>query len=196
MPGRLSKCILLTLILIYTTSNFILFASSASAWSLTRRHTTCHSATTCSSTRWSLYSILTPAALIAFVGSATMAANTLVYARAFPIDPLFVFRSVFFSLLLLVPILGLAWSSPYTVDQDVVAPPSYSDPSGRTKTFAGIMGLFVLESLDSSFSASKPAFYMAHVNILFGALIASVSAAMAPPAGMITVLPPQASKPA
>ncbi|PHH83736.1 hypothetical protein CDD82_3810 [Ophiocordyceps australis] len=194
MARRLSKAILLTLILIYTTSNLILFATSASAWSLTRRHTTCHSAVTCSPTRWSLYSILTPAALIAFVGSAIMAVNTLLYARAFPIDPLSVFRSVFFSLLLLAPILGLAWASPYTVDQDIAALPSYSDTYGRTRTFAGIMGIFVLESLDAGFTASKPAFYMAHINILFGALIASVSAAMAPPAGMITVLPPQASK--
>ncbi|POR32144.1 Uncharacterized protein TPAR_07652 [Tolypocladium paradoxum] len=215
---RLTKLILAGLIALYSVSNLVLLVVSCVAWSSAKdradsRDCTLMGFVGCGFTRWALYSFIAAAALICFLITAIMALSSVFRTRGAALDPLYVFRGVFFTLLLLAPIIYLGWSNLIVVLSDANAyftrkaqvaiceewdrsKPKFShtpddDHVCNTRdthtgvSFGGLGGVFILEVMDPDFLSAKAAFAMAHFNLMLGASVAGVAAALAPPAGIL-----------
>ncbi|KND92158.1 hypothetical protein TOPH_03112 [Tolypocladium ophioglossoides CBS 100239] len=124
-PRRLIKLILAGLVALYSVSNLVLFVLSCVAWSKAKDHASndciLMGSVECGFTRWALYSLIAAAAMICFSITAVMAVSSVFRARGAPVDPLYVFRGIFFTLLLLAPIIYIGWSNLNVVLDDANA---------------------------------------------------------------------------
>lgn len=196
---RFSKSFLSGLVALYSVSNLILFVLSCLAWTKAKDHAASRDCNLmafvgCGFTRWALYSFMAASALICFVSTAIIALSSVFRARGAAVDPLYVFRGVFFTLLLLVPIIYLGWSNLSVVLSDADAYFTLKAQAAICKewyrthpelipiqgddhacnnlegldtgvSFGGLGGAFILEVMDPDFLGAKPAFVMAHFNL-------------------------------
>ncbi|PNY23140.1 Uncharacterized protein TCAP_06911 [Tolypocladium capitatum] len=134
---RLTKLILAGLVALYSVSNFVLFVLSCLAWSKAKGHVDSDNCIKmgfvgCGFTRWALYSFMAAAALICFVSTAIMAFSSVFRSRGAAVDPLYVFRGIFFTLLLLAPVIYIGWSNLFLVFDD-------ADKHRATKTHEALI---------------------------------------------------------
>lgn len=189
---RVTKVLLSGLTSLYSVTNFILFIMSAYAWQ-TAQHRSRDMANcivggqSCTMTRWNLYPFMTFAALIACLMSSLMALRAMSRGKSVPLDPVWLFRGMFFTLLIMTPLVFIGWTAPASAGQfpsggDFLGK-AHSCPDGSndcTNTpilgsttwdklmpqhLAGLSGTFLLESADSACMCGKPAMVLMHINL-------------------------------
>ncbi|KAG6069226.1 hypothetical protein E4U32_002361 [Claviceps aff. humidiphila group G2b] len=129
----------------------------------------------CNMAAWGTYPLIAAAAAISVLTASTMLVNMIAYARKATVDPLYVFRGVLVTLLVLIPVVVIGWIKPS------VSVSKATDMMERQSAgFVGLAGTFLLRAAGRLPGAATVA--MCHFNLFFGAMIACLSAAMAPPA--------------
>ncbi|QPH12666.1 hypothetical protein C2857_004933 [Epichloe festucae Fl1] len=179
----------------------------------------------CGLTAWGLYPFIAAAATVCFITAFFMSVNIGLRTRkTAAVDPLYVFRGVFFTLLVLTPVVMVGWVEPshaiYTGNEVWPTPnASYplimGEPSAWSRGNAGLVGIpdekdmaearlaealrYAMGGVFSEFVGLTGTFILrrminlpgestimlAHFNIILGAVIAGISAAMAPPAEIL-----------
>ncbi|KYK61449.1 hypothetical protein DCS_02591 [Drechmeria coniospora] len=174
------KVMLAMLITTYATLHLILFAASADAWNKAR-HESCEVAgLNCSFTLMAHHGIVAFVALVCFVTTAVMAVGALPRANELPLNPLYFFRAVLFTIFLLLPVVCIGWSNLRpVVDFSFSTDGQHAGdeiPLAERRPLSGIGGAFFL-----GVHEMRSANVMAHITLIFAALVAGVAAALAPP---------------
>lgn len=173
------KISLLGLVGLYALTNLTLFIASIHAWKQAKAAAGLRACSIgglqCGFTLWGIYPLQATAAFVAFVTALTMAISCFSRTKGSSIDPLYVFRGIFFSLLALAPILFIGWSnlnytsadfyngfiddryhwdyqsiqSETTFDEQDAVPRRYGilNSSFPLPQFTGIGGAFVLQTM-------------------------------------------------
>jgi hypothetical protein len=186
---RTTKIVLVSLTSLYSIVSFVLFIMSAGAWQKAYHRANNVASCmvgdpNCSLARWALYGFFTVAALIFSITSGLIAFRGICHRKLSPIDPVFVFRGMFFTLLIMAPLLFIGWTPSFaapSMDDDFYARSVCPDGSddcnasalpGSTKwimptshSLAGLSGTFILESTDPFSKCGKSAMIMAHVQL-------------------------------
>ena len=135
----------------------------------------------CDLPRWSVYPLLAAAGFICFTISSLMTLRSCFATKGCPIDPLYVFRGAFFTLLVLSPIVLLGWMDVKVVQKAGMEKENVpcknctlengADglPGGRMDweplhRFTGISGTFILETADE-FNPGHSAMVYSHLNL-------------------------------
>ncbi|GAB0137920.1 hypothetical protein EsDP_00006171 [Epichloe bromicola] len=224
----LTKTLLVFLVASYGITNFVLIIMSLVTNHLTKTHVAendCRvGGVDCGLAAWGLYPFIAAAATVCFITAFFMSVNISLRAKRTAVDPLYVFRGVFFTLLVLTPVVMLGWMQPsrtvYTGNEiwpipNVSYPLIMGEPSAWSRgnaglvgipdekamdearvaealrhvmgevfsEFAGLTGTFILRRMINLPGASTV--MLAHFNIILGAVITGISAAMAPPAAIL-----------
>ncbi|KAG5946370.1 hypothetical protein E4U60_004208 [Claviceps pazoutovae] len=129
----------------------------------------------CDMAAWGTYPLIAAAAAISVLTAATMLVNMIAYARKTAVDPLYVFRGIVVTLVVLVPVVVIGWIKP-----SVSVSKAKDMMDHRSAGFVGLAGTFLLRAAGRLPGAATVA--MCHFNLFFGAMTACLSAAMAPPA--------------
>ncbi|OAA44787.1 hypothetical protein NOR_03541 [Metarhizium rileyi] len=157
---------------------------------------------------WGIYPLQMAAGLISSLVALCMVAHGTSRAVDSRLDPLFVFRGIFFTLLTLAPFVYVGWSGLSYVGKKGYRKenPGHLGESGTSEfpylgavdmaledwpldhstvpRFIGLGGAFVLRTL---IDVPGTAFAMAmiHFNVMFSAMICGLAVALAPPAGVL-----------
>ncbi|KAG6028531.1 hypothetical protein E4U19_001443 [Claviceps sp. Clav32 group G5] len=129
----------------------------------------------CNMAAWGTYPLIAAAAAISVLTTSTMLANMIAYARKAVVDPLYVFRGIVVTLLVLIPVVIIGWIKP-----SVSVSKAIDMMDRHSAGFVGLAGTFLLRAAGRLPGAATVA--MCHFNLFFGAMIACLSAAMASPA--------------
>lgn len=140
-----SKVFLLGLVGFYAFSNFTLFIASVIAWKKAKAQAKLSycgiGGLQCGVTLWGIYPFQASAALVAFVTGLVMTINGLCRTKGSSVDPLYVFRGIFFSLLALAPIVFIGWSNlnylAAGVVDDQVEYKHWGSPNSNWEEFTG-----------------------------------------------------------
>ncbi|KAG6248114.1 hypothetical protein E4U23_003262 [Claviceps purpurea] len=163
----------------YTITSFILFVMSLVTYRKARRHVhivECKfGGSECNMAAWGTYPLMAAAAVISILTTSTMLANMIVYTKKTAVDPLYVFRGIVVTLLVLIPVVVMGWMKP-----SVSVSRSNDMMKHHSAGFVGLAGTFMLRAAGRLPGAATVA--MCHFNLFFGSMIACLSAAMAPPA--------------
>lgn len=188
-----SRTVLVGAVMAYSFQNFLLMIFSAVAWAKAKARVedTPHfcgiGEIQCGFTRWGIYLAVSCAATIAFFTTMVMAVRSHTRAKGSVVDPMFVFRGIFFTLLVLASVVYIGWQDLNTMPNVI---PDFNtllqhsaataDISGCTNcsrgiyesnvdsykyTYHGLGGGFLLEMADTGFTATKPAFVLLHLNL-------------------------------
>ncbi|KAK1242550.1 hypothetical protein MKX08_005362 [Trichoderma sp. CBMAI-0020] len=182
---RLSSHLLIYFVLAWSAANLILVLFSTVAFIAARIRVSrgpCQQlGVGCDFTRWGFYLF---AALSAAISSATaglMAVHTLLRPRNSSLDPVWVFRGVFFTLMPLMTMVYIGWSTPDKPPGILKFPRRQLDVFDvdvpEQLPLRGIGGAFILEIMDP-WKETIPAFVVIHVNLFLGALLAGYSTAI------------------
>ncbi|KAK2593410.1 hypothetical protein QQS21_008898 [Conoideocrella luteorostrata] len=243
--SSISKSVLLFLVASYGVTNFILIVLALIAnhrgKKYAKKHTDSSGPIGWDPDSYGPYSFVAAAASICCLTAIVMALNIAFRARKLAVDPLYVFRGVFFTLLVMAPVLIMGWLHPsyvYTRSDEILsaavdsslstrgicselsdnlaryvgliqskgnifnAPDGAEDVvqsfldttegkdigsildtiNGSRVKMIGMAGTFVARQLHNLRGASTVT--LAHFNVVFGAIVAGIAAAMAPPAGI------------
>ncbi|KAG5978333.1 hypothetical protein E4U55_006233 [Claviceps digitariae] len=227
VPTNLSKKVLTFLVASYAVTNFILIIMSLVTYHKARKNVPIYDCalggSNCNMATWAIYPLIAVAATNCFITASIMSFNMLVRAKDTVVDPLYVFRGIFITLLVLTPIVVTGWVRPsvavLTAQGTHGSHPPIMGESVVSRNMTGLVGILggmgsfiaveagresLAESLRNaagsqfgSFIGMTGAFLLrvaqhlpgagtvalSHFNVLFGAMIASVSAAMASTAG-------------
>ncbi|PNP49725.1 hypothetical protein THARTR1_09493 [Trichoderma harzianum] len=121
----------------------------------------------CDFTRWGLYFFVSACATISTFAATFMAFTSILRPRPSALDPIWVFRGVFFTLIPLMTITWIGWSTPDKPTgilkfprelEEQVAPHSFQRP------LRGIGGGFIFEVMDP-WKETMPAFILLHINL-------------------------------
>ncbi|PON26303.1 hypothetical protein TGAM01_v204780 [Trichoderma gamsii] len=182
---HLSSNLLIYFVLAWSAANLILVLFSTAAFIAARirvsRGPCQYHGVGCDFTRWGFYLF---AALSAAISSATaglMALNTLLRPRNSSLDPVWVFRGVFFTLMPLMTMVYIGWSTPDKPPGILKFPRQELDIYDFDVTeqlpLRGIGGAFILDVMDP-WKETIPAFVVIHINLFLGALLAGYSTAV------------------
>jgi hypothetical protein len=170
---HLSSNLLIYFVLSWSVANLILVLFSTAAFIAARIRVSrgpCQDlGVGCDFTRWGFYLF---AALSAAISSATaglMALNTLLRPRNSSLDPVWVFRGVFFTLMPLMTMVYIGWSTPDKPPGILKFPRRqidiYDDVNMTERLpLRGIGGAFILEVMDP-WKETIPAFVVIHINL-------------------------------
>ncbi|KAL7788299.1 hypothetical protein V8C37DRAFT_388618 [Trichoderma ceciliae] len=192
----LSHHLLTCFVLAWSILNFVLVVFSSIAWITARSRVLdgpCNGhGIGCDFTRWGFYFFVAISATISSVTAALMALNSVHRPRHSVLDPVWVFRGVFFTLIPLMTITYIGWSTPDKPPGILKFPrqlryPTVTEP--EQPPLRGIGGAFILDVLDP-WKETIPAFIVLHINLFLGALLAGFSTAVCHP---IVPLPALAS---
>ncbi|KAG6003933.1 hypothetical protein E4U43_000821 [Claviceps pusilla] len=115
-PTNLSKKVLTFLVASYAVTNFILIVMSLVTYHKTRKNSPIQDCTfegrSCNMANWAIYPLIAVAAFNCFLTASIMAFNMLVRAKDSVVDPLYVFRGILVTLLVLTPIVATGWVRP------------------------------------------------------------------------------------
>lgn len=185
----LSRRFLALLVTLYSISNLLLFIFACKAWTKAKQradsiHCRFLDSIECGFTRWALYTFIAAASFVCFVSTAIMSLSSWLRAKGSALDPLYIFRGVFFTLLILTPIIYLGWTGltlnpghhdgkpPDTRKPSAVG--NVTDDLGCDATslppppgadFGSLGGAFILEAADKTFGGAKAAYGLAHFNM-------------------------------
>ncbi|EXV03452.1 hypothetical protein X797_003252 [Metarhizium robertsii] len=113
---------LLILLAMYSLANFVLFVGSLVAWKKAEGQTVdgrCNiQGISCGISAWAIYPFLAAAGLTSSFVAILMFTHGLLRTMKARLDPLYVVRGVFFTLILLVPIVVVGWSSSHYIYHD------------------------------------------------------------------------------
>ncbi|KAL7918951.1 hypothetical protein ACQKWADRAFT_316086 [Trichoderma austrokoningii] len=182
---HLSSNLLIYFVLSWSAANLLLVLFSTAAFAAARARVLrgpCQQlGVGCDFTRWGFYLF---AALSAAISSATaglMALHTLLRPRGSSLDPVWVFRGVFFTLMPLMTMVYIGWSTPDKPPGILKYPRQVVDihdfDGSEQLPLRGIGGAFILEVMDP-WKETIPAFVIIHVNLFLGALLAGYSTAI------------------
>ncbi|KAM0461810.1 hypothetical protein ACHAO4_000995 [Trichoderma viride] len=169
---HLSSHLLIYFVLAWSVANFILVLISTVAFIAARIRVSrgpCQElGVGCDFTRWGFYLF---AALSAAISSATaglMALHTLLRPRNSSLDPVWVFRGVFFTLMPLMTMVYIGWSTPDKPPGILKFPRRQFDvfdvDVSEQLPLRGIGGAFILEVMDP-WKETIPAFVVIHINL-------------------------------
>ncbi|KAG8415011.1 hypothetical protein J3458_008898 [Metarhizium acridum] len=196
---------LLMFLALYSVTNFVLCVASLVAWKKARdqagREECSIQGILCGYTAWAIYPVQAAAGLISGFMAVLMFSHGLLRTIKARLDPLYVFRGVFFTLIMLVLIAVVGWSSLDYIDHDSSSLVDtrgnlYPHISGglwdrnllnRNITpswFVGIGGAFIV-SMQTDVPGTVFAIGMVHFNIIFGAAICGLAVALAPPTSVL-----------
>lgn len=168
---HLSSHLLIYFVLCWSVANLILVLLSTVAWIAARirvLHGPCQQlGVGCDFTRWGFYLFAAVSAAISSTTAGLMALNTLLRPRNSTLDPVWVFRGVFFTLMPLMTMVYIGWSTPdkppgilkYPRQLDVL---DIDNPDQLP--LRGIGGAFILEVMDP-WKETIPAFVVIHINL-------------------------------
>ncbi|KAG5953410.1 hypothetical protein E4U53_005697 [Claviceps sorghi] len=216
----LPKKFLMFLVASYGVTNFILFIMSLVTYHKTRQIVSTMDCTLkhcyVNMATWAVYPFIAVAAAICFLTASIMFFNMVVRARNTAADPLYVFRGIIITLLVLTPIVAMGWVRPSVgivmekqigedspgshlpvTDKPTLWPGnttgfigifaamgSSEAMAGEAISYVGLTGAFLLRLARALPGAGTVA--LSHFNVLFGATIATMSAAMASPVGAVS----------
>lgn len=193
---RITKVMLSVFTVVYSITNLAVFILSTMAWRNVQAaasrswHACTSSPELCSPGRGVMYAFISAVSLISFLTTGLMAARMVFHQRKNRVDAPWVFRGVFFTLLLFIPLIYIGWSEPLqthdknnSVNMAGLAPLFHLDHNEKNKTgtgvdmsfipdinfgpskkFTGIVGAFVVESAVSGVKMVKATVVMVHVN--------------------------------
>ncbi|KAG6030761.1 hypothetical protein E4U41_007768 [Claviceps citrina] len=202
-PAGLSSKVLMLLVASYAVTNLILIIMSLVAYHRAKMRVSLD-AHLPRRIDWnmaasSLYPLIAAAATVCFLTASIMLLNMLAHAKKAALDPLYVFRGVLVTLLVLTPVVVMGWIRPSaavsarprngTLGTDGTGAARESHADGFLHHvvgtsccgFVGLTGTFLLRAVCNLPGASTV--LLSHFNVLFGAIIAGASTAMAPPTG-------------
>lgn len=185
---RPTKVTLVTCTALYSVAHLILFFMSAVAWSSAkaRANETPFSIGGIDTTlnRWGLYPFMTFGALVCFVTSAVMTIRSSCRIKGSPLDAKFIFRGIFYTLIIILPIVIAGWTNPLLgainpsptmtmactegpSGESVCTPVTQQDnlSSGSMPHIGSVCGTFVMETFDAGYPGPKPAMTMIHFNL-------------------------------
>lgn len=113
---KLTKTLLVFLVAAYGITNFVLIIMSLATNHLTRTQVAENDCRVgrfnCGLAAWGLYPFIAAAATVCFITAFFMSVNISLCAKKTAVDPLYVFRGIFFTLLVLTPVVMLGWIKP------------------------------------------------------------------------------------
>ncbi|UKZ95172.1 uncharacterized protein TrAFT101_010023 [Trichoderma asperellum] len=181
---HLSSHLLIYFVLSWSVANFVLVLFSTVAWITARIRVVngpCNNqGVGCDFTRWGFYLFTAISAAISSTTAALMALNTLLRPRNSTLDPVWVFRGVFFTLIPLMTMVYIGWSTPDKPPSILKFPRQLDclEVGGQDQLpLRGIGGAFILELIDP-WKETAPAFVVIHINLFLGALLAGYSTAV------------------
>jgi hypothetical protein len=121
----------------------------------------------CDFTRWGFYLFVAISAAISSTTAALMALNTILRPRHSALDPVWVFRGVFFTLIPLMTMAYIGWSTPDKPPGILKFPRQLSYPALDDidqLPLRGIGGAFILDVIDP-WKETIPAFIVVHINL-------------------------------
>lgn len=196
--GKVTKLVLSSCTALYSASNLVLFILSAVSFHQARhagkRWFNClENIEMCNPSRWNLHAFIMMASLIAAVTSGILAVRCLRHRRVTPLDSVTVFRTIFFTLILFVPLMFIGWSPESAVMQPSaisawMARQSYDKDNNTNSTEQGMFGgfgsegsmpaidfgpglsyglggAFIIESFISGFRVIKATIFLFHANM-------------------------------
>lgn len=168
---HLSGHLLIYFVLSWSIANFILVLLSTVAWVTARIRVLGGSCLGqgigCDFTRWGFYLFAALSAAISSTTAALMALNTLLRPRNSTLDPVWVFRGVLFTLMPLMTMVYIGWSTPDKPPSILKYPRQlgYLGLDDQEQLpLRGICGAFVLEVMDP-WKETIPAFVVIHINL-------------------------------
>ncbi|KHO00763.1 uncharacterized protein MAM_01541 [Metarhizium album ARSEF 1941] len=181
----------------YSITNFILFGGSVVAWKKAKHQTEYQECElhglACGFTAWGIYPFLAAAGLISGLVALVMFTHGVTRTANARLDPLYVFRGVFFTLLTLVPMEIIGWSSLSHL-RNGLGEQSHNQSSllnvadmrvdSGDGLLVGIGGAFTLSKLIHIAGTTFP-IAMVHFNIILSAVICGLGVALAPPVGVL-----------
>ncbi|KAL6901746.1 hypothetical protein GGI43DRAFT_433771 [Trichoderma evansii] len=181
---HLSGHLLTYFVLSWSVANFVLVLFSTVAWITARIRVVSGPCSDlgvgCDFTRWGFYLFAAISASISSTTAALMAFNTLLRPRNSTLDPVWVFRGVFFTLMPLMTMVYIGWSTP-DKPPGILKFPRQIEYVGvdeqQQLPLRGIGGAFILEVMDP-WKETIPAFVVIHINLFLGALLAGYSTAV------------------
>lgn len=172
---HLSKVMLVGLTCCYGLSHIILFIMSAVAWGTAKNRANraeclgmdpnvSPRVDGCGHARWALYPFLTFGSLICSITSGIMAFRSCYHTKGAPLDAMYVFRGVFFTVLILATLVVIGWTNPLPIlgHQSTQTDGNHNAKIGL---YFGWTGTFIFENLDPDFLHSKAAMVMCHINL-------------------------------
>ncbi|KAM0255755.1 hypothetical protein ACHAQJ_005425 [Trichoderma viride] len=176
----LTNHLLTYFVLSWSVANLILVVVSSIAW-ITARIRVLDGpyyglGVGCDFTRWGFYLFVAISAAISSTTAALMALNTLLRPRHSALDPVWVFRGVFFTLIPLMTMAYIGWSTPDKPPGILKFPRQMSSETDELP-LRGIGGAFILDVIDP-WKETIPAFIVIHINLFLGALLAGYSTAV------------------
>ncbi|KAM3518907.1 hypothetical protein NHJ13051_007862 [Beauveria bassiana] len=219
-PEYISKVVISSCVTLYGVYNLFLVILSARAWKEAQSRAAeqdlalCQTGLLpyCSFSHANLYGFIMMAAIAATLTSGLIAARLTLHRPSVPVDLNWVFRGIFFTLLLFAPPLYVGWTVPsdlspffsimlqaismalgnfrdpneahnITAIIDWVRDPTLASSILNSQRAGGIVGAFVIEAGIDGSSAVKSAIFMFHFTVFMGVLFASVICALAPTIG-------------
>ncbi|KID73192.1 hypothetical protein MBR_07637, partial [Metarhizium brunneum ARSEF 3297] len=175
----------------YSLANFVLFVGSLVAWKKAEgqaRGGRCSiQRISCGISAWAIYPFQAAAGLTSSFVAILMFTHGLLRTMRARLDPLYVFRGVFFTLILLVPIVVVGWSSSHYIyhgDEEElfsfgdlvdtrgnryphfeVTPGDFGNGNTSSFRFVEMGGAFILSTL-THVSGTAFAIAMVHINML------------------------------
>ncbi|OAA36921.1 hypothetical protein BBO_07896 [Beauveria brongniartii RCEF 3172] len=219
-PEYISKVVISAFVTLYSVYNFFLVILSARAWKVTQSSAAeqdwalCQIGLLpyCSASHANLYGFIMMAAIAATLTSGLIAARLILQRPSIPVDFNWVFRGIFFTLLLFAPPLYLGWTVPSDLSPffstmlpaifmalgdfrdsneahnitgiiDWVGDPALASSILNSQRAGGIVGAFVIEAGIDGSKAVNSAIYMFHFTVFMGIIFAGVICALAPTIG-------------
>ncbi|KAL7784259.1 hypothetical protein V8C43DRAFT_168548 [Trichoderma afarasin] len=186
-----SNTLLAYLVPIWSLLNLTLTLLSTTAWIAARariltgpcKNSSYGQSGGCDFTRWGLYFFVAACASISTFTASFMALTSILRPKPSALDPIWVFRGVFFTLIPLMTITWIGWSTPDKPTGILKFPREFDDdvaPHSFQKPLRGIGGGFIFEVMDP-WRETLPAFILLHINLFIGALLAGYSTAVCHP---------------
>ncbi|EHK18770.1 uncharacterized protein TRIVIDRAFT_204185 [Trichoderma virens Gv29-8] len=186
-----SNSLLAYLVPIWSILNFALVLVSTAAWIAARtrilagpcKNSSYGQAGGCDFTRWGLYFFVSASATISTLTATFMALTSILRPKPSALDPIWVFRGVFFTLIPLMTITWIGWSTPDKPTGILKFPREFDEfvpPRPFQRPLRGIGGGFIFEVMDP-WKETLPAFILLHINLFIGAVLAGYSTAVCHP---------------
>ncbi|UKZ82287.1 hypothetical protein TrVFT333_010073 [Trichoderma virens FT-333] len=170
-----SNSLLAYLVPIWSILNFALVLVSTASWIAARtrilagpcKNSSYGQAGGCDFTRWGLYFFVSASATISTLTATFMALTSILRPKPSALDPIWVFRGVFFTLIPLMTITWIGWSTPDKPTGILKFPREFDEfvpPRPFQRPLRGIGGGFIFEVMDP-WKETLPAFILLHINL-------------------------------
>jgi len=159
-PTSLTKKVLAFLVASYAVTNFILIIMSLVTYVKVRKNSPIIGCmlpdSNCNTAIWGIYPLIAVAATNCFLTASIMFFNMLIRAKDAAVDPLYVFRGILITLLVLTPIVAMGWVKPsvaFSTGQEIAqslhlshAPITGGNTTGLVGILDGMGGVIAVEA--------------------------------------------------